>query len=385
MKTPCKRILILVLAFLAALYPIEASASGAAPVGSEARAFLVIEASSLAPVMEKASGEKLPAAGLSRLAALLLICEAFDHGEAEPSVTVTVGEAASRIGGTTAFLRPNERIDAGSLLLAGCMINAGDAIHALAEALFGSAAVDRINARMRQLGVEAVYTDICGRDILLSAAELARIGGALMKSPTYAEYGSKTYELIRHEAAGDTELANPNKLLRQYRGCTGGATGSSERAGYSGFFHAERSGTAFIAVVLGAQNSLDRFQCASALLDLAFSEFRSAAITHTGEAFGKVRVLGSLTGEVEAVAAQDVTVLIGASEGMPEVRAELPETLEAPVKSCGEIGRLVVVGEDGEVLAEAPLVAASGADKDDIFGFLRFVLLGFMRFGHCAG
>ena len=30
-------------------------------LGSEARAFLVLEASSLAPVMEKASGEKLPA------------------------------------------------------------------------------------------------------------------------------------------------------------------------------------------------------------------------------------------------------------------------------------------------------------------------------------
>ena len=209
-------------------------------IGS-ARAALLIDEASGKMLFEANAAEKLPAAGLTRLAALTVICDAFDSGAIAGDTEVSVDETASRIGGTTAFLRAGERMDANSLLLASVMINAGDATHALACAAFGgeSNAVAAINSRLAGIGVSAVYSDICGAGQSLSAMELASIARGLIKNQTYSKYGTKFYERISHEGAGETELANPNKLIKQYSGCLGVGTGSSAEAGYCGVFAAK--------------------------------------------------------------------------------------------------------------------------------------------------
>lgn len=344
-------------------------------------ACLLIDAESGKPLYESDSGEKLPAAGLSRLAALLVISEAFDRGEADKSMVVTVTEKASHIGGTTAFLRPNERMDAEQLLLAAAMINAGDAIHSLACAVFGGEgeSVNRINERMNELGLEGGFADICGTGRLFSAKELASVGAALIKSSTFLEYGTKYYEIIKHEAAGDTELTNPNRLIRSYSGCVGAGTGSSPEAGYCGVLAAKRGDTAFVAVVMGAKNSAARFDLASALLDHGFSAYRSIRIGQAGEVFGVVPVKGSVVREIEAVANADTKLLVRTTKSEYAIEAVLPEELTAPIEAGEEIGSLVIRDPGGEVLAEVPLTAASSAEKASFGDWLRFVLDRFSR------
>lgn len=368
----------LLAAVMAAGLALPSRAKAAADTGS-AKACLLIEASTGKPLFEYNAGEALPAAGLSRLAALLVICEAFDRGEMDKTALVTVGEKASRIGGTTAFLSANEQIDAESLLLAAAMINAGDATHALASAVCGgeNAAVMRINERMAELGVPASFTDILGKDRLFTAAELAKLGSALIASSTFSAYGTKYYEKIRHTGANETELANPNKLLRQYSGCLGVGTGSSQQAGYCGVFAAKRGETVFISVVLGADTGAERFQIGAALLDLGFSSFRSVKVCPAGESFGMLPVAGSLVREVEAVSGEDTVILLKTSGSGYVTETELPPALEAPVEKGDAVGKLIIRDPDGEVLVETGLIAADSAPKAGFIDCFAFFLRAF--------
>ncbi len=344
-------------------------------------AALLIELNTKTVLFEKNADKKLPAAGLSRLPALLVISEAFDAGEIGKDASVTVGGASAGIGGTTAFLREGERIDAGSLLLAAVMINAGDAIHALACAVCGSegAAAGRINARMAELGIDCVYSDICGQDQFFTAKELASLGEALTASDTFSQFGTKYYEMIHHSGAGDTELVNPNKLVRQYPGCIGVATGSSKEAGYCGVFAARRGETAMLAVILGARNSSERFSLASSLLDSGFSAHKAFRVCTEGERFGSVPVKGSLKTEVPAAAAEELGLLLPGAGERCRTEVVLPEYAEAPILEGDVLGMLQVFSSSGELLAEVPLIAAEAAPSAGFGDCFSYILRHFLR------
>lgn len=357
-----------------------AQLAAAVDIGS-AKAALLIDARSGRALFEYNAAEKLSAAGLSRLAALLVCCEAFDGGAISEETAVSVDDTAARIGGTTAFLRAGETSDAGSLLLAAAMINAGDATHALACASFGgeSNAAGAINARLAGLGVSAVYSDICGAGQSFSAVELASIARELIKSRTYLKYSTKYYEHFAHENAGETELANPNKLIKQYSGCMGVGTGSSSEAGYCGVFAAKRGETSYIAVVLGANSGAERFETGRNLLDHGFSAFRSVRISGAGEAFGSIPVKGSLVRSICARTGDDTVLLISTSKKDYTLEAELPKSLEAPVKKGETLGVLTVRGADGEVLAETPLIADEDAPQSVFLDCFMLMLRGYLR------
>lgn len=345
----------------------------------KAASYLLVDANTGTVLFASEPGKKLPAAGLTRLAALLVICESFDAGAVSKDDVVTVSYASSKIGGTTAFLCEGEQMKAGDLLLAAAMINAGDATGALMEHIAGSEATARINQRLESLGVDAGYTDICGAGAEFSAMELACVGSALLKSPTYQQYGTRFYERIAHTGAGETELANPNKLIKQYSGCTGIATGSSKEAGYCGVFAAKRGDTGFIAVVLGADSAADRFTLGRDLLDRGFASFRTSLIGSAGENYGRISVRGSMTDAVNAVSTNDTVLLVKLSDNSYTKETELPEKLDAPIKKGDVIGKLIIKNTDGEIITETPLAADSDAPAAGFIDCIRYALAVFAR------
>ena len=327
----------------------------------EVSAALLAEVGTGRVVYEYNSEEKLPAAGLTRLAALVSVCKGFDEGRLKPGDAVSVSEKAAGIGGTTAFLKAGEQMDAETMLLAAVMINAGDATHSLALAAAGSesAAVQEINACMAGIGVETNFSEICGAGEKLSASELAKIGAALTASESYRKFGTKFYEKIEHNTgAGATELANPNKLVKQYSGCIGVGTGGN---------------TAFIAVVLGAKTSGTRFDCGSALLDYGFASFRSVEINKKGDLFGQVAVNGSMRRSIGAAAESNVILLVSVSDTAYSLNAELAECLEAPITTGDKVGRLIVTDSKGVVLAEVALIADGNAEKAVFADYLKLI------------
>lgn len=352
---------------------------------AEAGAALLAESHTGRILKQSDADKKLPAAGLAKLPALLIICDAFDSGKLNDKTVVSVSDEAAGIKGTTAFLKSGEQMNAYDMMMAAVMINAGDAIYSLACAAAGTArnAAETINERLKSLEISAVYdsADLCGGNIVLSCRDLSKIGRELLKSRTYNRFGTKFYETITHNTgAGPTELANPNKLIRQYSGCTGLATGSSNAAGYCGVFSATRGNTSYICVVMGAADSRTRFRIGSELLDSGFAAYKSISLAKKGDVIGSIRVTGSLIETVDMVIKEDVYALIENSDSQFKTVKELPEYLEAPVDKDGIIGKILYTDSAGNPIGESVVISSSAVPKAGFMDYVKFIIGWWMCF-----
>ena len=248
---------------------------------------LTLEKEPMGAVLTDASGKETlfdlyadvpyDVAGLVKLPAILTLCQAIDEGMIRADAEMTVTMRAAKIGGPTAFLEEGETLRASELIKAAVMISAGDAIMTLGENVYGSENVfiENIHATLRLCGLEKNMTDACGTGMQFTAKELACLGAAAMRSETFQKYCTLYREVLLHADGRETELVNANRLVRSYSGCKGLITGSSGTSTYCGVFAAERSGTGFLAVVIGAASANDRFAAAETMLNYGFSNFVS--------------------------------------------------------------------------------------------------------------
>ena len=95
----------------------------------------------------------------------------------------------------------------------------------------------RTRARLEALDVSAQYTDLNATSTPLCALDIAKLGRLLAQSESFNLYSSLYLDGITHEDDRYTELVNPNRLIRDYPGCTGVSTGSSNTAGHCGVFN----------------------------------------------------------------------------------------------------------------------------------------------------
>ena len=348
----------------------------AGPDLSKAASALLMDADSGRIILEKNADEKVEAAGLKRLPALLMVCDAFDSGTIKGDAEVTVPEKAAGIKGPTAFLSVNERIKAELLLKASVMLTAGDSILSLLNAVFPSesAALESIRKRT---GLE--LSDSMGNGELFTAMEIASVALELAESEAFRKYSSVYTDSLEHENAGTTELTNPNRLVRFYSGCFGLATGSVGASEYSGAFIARRGTTTFLAVLTGMQSSKERFELAAEMLDYGFSSYRTVNICDAGTALGTVEVIGGTENTVEAITGESVSALtpVGSSKVITE--AVLPDEITAPVKEGETIGSMLIKGADGEAIKEVPLYAKNSVDKAKYAYYFKAILTCWLR------
>ncbi|MDD4075520.1 MAG: hypothetical protein PHC80_05455 [Eubacteriales bacterium] len=310
-----------------------------------------------AVLMEQEAQKAVDTAGLMRLPALLCVCEAADRGELELTQRLRVSEAAAAVGGPTAFLTTGEEILAGDLYKSAVMIMAGDAIFALSEAVLSSdeAFVESVNARLAALGVAGRCTDRMGTKTQLSAADVALLGAALSQSGTFLTYSGMYYDTIVHDSGLVTEMASANKLLKSCSGCNGGATGSSDTAGYCGVYMATREGTTYICAVLGAANAKERAQAAKTLLEYAFATFQTEQLARRGEVIvGDVPVENGVENACDLIAAADVRVVLPQNGAYSE-KSDIPVSLTAPVRAGEVLGNVTYLDADGGILAKVEL------------------------------
>lgn len=341
----------------------------------------IAEATSGQLVMEKNSSEKANVAGLTRLPALLLVCELVDEGALEPTTEVTISEAAAAVKGPTAFVEAYEKIAAGELLKAAIMIGAGDAIYALAEAATGSsgAFAEQMNERLAELGVSATYTNITDDGVLLSAAELAAIGREIIRSATFRNYATVYMDEIVHENGSATELVNSNRMIRNSTGCGGVGTGSSDAAGYCGVFWVLRGDTGYICVVTGAQNSNARFTTAQAMVEYAFGAYKTVTLSKTGQILVEnVPVKGGAEMFVSLAARNDNVLLLKQNEEYQEKR-NVPETLYAPLLQTDVVGTLEYTDGDGNLIALVELVPHKEIAQAGLSDFIQMLFLSFLH------
>lgn len=346
---------LVVLSLIFALFPSMASALDEVP--TDAKSYILVEASTGSVLAEKDADKPLPCANVIKTMSLLLFMEAAEQGKLNLSDKVTVSQTAAGKGGTSVFLDADKSYRVGDLLKAVIVCSANDACVALAEYLSGSEEefVKRMNERAAELGMKGTkFINSTGLDAegqVTTARDMALAGCALAKYPLFFKYSTIWMQDFQHEGGRTTQMVNTNRLVRFYEGCDGMRTGSSPSAGYCIVASAKRSGGRFIFVCLGSKSSDTRFDSAKKAFDLAFSNYTSKTIVKKDTVVKTaIPVAKGDKDMVDAYAANDLNVLIPKDkESSVEKKVTVAEELNAPLEAGQIIGKLTVTLDGNEL------------------------------------
>ena len=250
------------------------------PVDVKAKSAVLMDQTTGTVLMRMNENEKLYPASVTKIMSMLLVAEAIDSNTIRLTDEVTASTNASKKGGSQIWLKEGETMTVDELLKATAVYSANDACTALGEYIAGSdeAFVTMMNDRAHELGMKDTHFDNCtGLDDtstthLTTAYDIALMSRELMKHRFIQQYTKIWMDSLRD---GKTELVNTNKLIRFYEGATGLKTGTTSKAGCCISATATRNGTSLIAVVMGADNSKDRFEGAKAMLNWGFANYET--------------------------------------------------------------------------------------------------------------
>ena len=355
-------------------------------LGLTSKSALLMEEDTGTILYEQNSHEALPPASVTKVMTLLLIYEGERDGKFDWTDTVQVSEHAASMGGSQVFLEEGETQTAADMTKSIAIASANDAAVAMAEFLAGSeeAFVQKMNERAKELGMEDTnFVNACGLDTeghVSSAYDIALMSRELMENfPEIKEYTTTWQDSIVHKTRRGEEtfgLTNTNKLIQWYDGATGLKTGSTGNALYCLSGTAERDGMGLIAVVMAAPDYKVRFREVMQLLDYGFANYAIEKGREKGYAMGEVPVEKGMTDTVEAVVAEEISVLVPkGKEAQWETKTELLTAVSAPVEAGTKVGELVYL-RDGEEVGRVELTAGENVAKANVDTMLRRMLAG---------
>ncbi|MFR7987274.1 MAG: D-alanyl-D-alanine carboxypeptidase family protein [Anaerotignum lactatifermentans] len=355
-------------------------------LGLTSKSALLMEEDTGTILYEQNSHEALPPASVTKVMTLLLIYEGERDGKFDWTDTVQVSEHAASMGGSQVFLEEGETQTAVDMTKSIAIASANDAAVAMAEFLAGSeeAFVQKMNERAKELGMEDTnFVNACGLDTeghVSSAYDIALMSRELMENfPEIKEYTTTWQDSIIHKTRRGEEtfgLTNTNKLIQWYDGATGLKTGSTGNALYCLSGTAERDGMGLIAVVMAAPDYKVRFREVMQLLDYGFANYAIEKGREKGYAMGEVPVEKGMTDTVEAVVAEEISVLVPkGKEAQWETKTELLPAVSAPVEAGTKVGELVYL-RDGEEVGRVELTAGENVEKANVDTMLRRMLAG---------
>lgn len=352
-----KRLLILVLIVSLVSIPVQA-----APAELPVKSALLMDAATGQILYEQNIHQRLAPASVTKVMTMLLIMEAIDSGKIQWEDMVTTSEAAAAKGGSQIYLKVGEQMSVTDMVKSIAVSSANDAACAMAEHLQGSeeAFVQIMNRRAGELGMSDTHFVNCtGLDDdpaaaghLTSAHDIALMSRELLVNhPKIMEYTTIWMDTIR---GGTFGLSNTNKLVRFYPGATGLKTGFTQGAGYCLSASAQREGLHLIAVVLGAENSAQRFSACKQLLDWGFANY---ALVQPEIAHAQVPVLLGTADYVKAIPMEQPQLLVEKQQ-QPSVTTELSleEEVNAPVSAGQRLGTLTIRAGD-QILRQIPMMA----------------------------
>ncbi len=340
----------------------SAFAQDGLPVDIKAKAAVLMDASTGKILVKYNENQKLYPASVTKIMPLLLVVEAIDSKKISLNDRVTVSANAASKGGSQIWLKEGEQMTVDDLLKSTAVYSANDACTALGEYIAGSdeAFVSLLNERASQLGMTNTHFENCtGLDDttenhLTTALDVAKMSRELLKHEMIINYTTIWMDSVRD---GETELVNTNKLVRFFEGTTGLKTGTTSKAGCCVSASAKRNGTHLIAVVMGSENSSDRFETAKALLNWGFSNYSTVTPVIDSSLIPAVTVINGVKSELMPVIPQPESVLIPkGKEGEIKQTIDLAVDVAAPVEK-GQILGSVIFKIGNETLGEYKLTA----------------------------
>jgi len=360
----------LALSLLSLVLPARAALPVPPPPRIEARAWLLIDATSGRPLAEKNADAKVEPASLTKLMTAYLAFSALKEGRLKLEQTLPVSEKAWRAEGSRMFLDPRRpaRVDD---LLKGVIVQSGnDACIVLAEAIAGSEEgfASMMNQTARRLGMTGTHfvnsTGLPHPQHLSTARDLAKLASALIRD--FPEH-YKLYSLREFKYNGITQ-PNRNRLLFMDPSVDGVKTGHTESAGHCLIASAQRERRRLLSVVLGAGSDSARAMESQKLLNYGFQFFETVKLYPANQAVANLRIYKGKDSQVKAGFLGDfhVTVPRGSARNI-QAQTVTQQPLLAPVRRGQRLGALRV-SVDGQPLGEYPLLALEDVAVAGILG-----------------
>ena len=214
-------------------------------------------------------------ASMTKMLAVYVIYDAIKAGEISLETTAKISSGVSSFSYNREYsnvpLPKDALVKIDNLLDVVIVVSACAATDALGEALCGDKAafVKRMNEKVAQLGIDAVFYDSYGGSANNSItprgmAELSR--SLIMDHPEVLKKSQQKTITFR-----DLKYNNTNPLLGQYSGLDGLKTGSTNAAGNCFVGTAEKDGRRIISVTMGSVSSQARSSDSRILLDYGFT------------------------------------------------------------------------------------------------------------------
>ncbi len=353
-------LILLVLLMLAGSMPVR---SHAVELEISGKSAVLMDVATGTVLYEQNAHEPLAPASVTKVMTMLLIMEAVDSGKIRWEDQVTASEAAAAKGGSQIYLKVGESMSVSDMVKSIAVSSANDCACAMAEHIAGSesAFVQLMNSRAKELGMNdtnfvnctGLDDDVNAKDHRTPAYDIALMSRELLKNhPDIKKFTTIWMDTVRDGAFG---LANTNKMVRFYSGCTGLKTGFTSGAGYCLSASAQRDGMELIAVVMGSQTSQERFAACKSMLDYGFANY--ALYTPALQEGASVPVTLGTQPSVAAVPGETTDLLIPkGQQGSVQTDISLDPSVAAPVNQGQKLGTMTVRCGD-QVLAQIPLVA----------------------------
>ena len=345
-----------------------------------AKSAIVVDAGSGEVLLSKSIDKKLPIASMVKLMTVLLTLENIDNGVLSLDQKITVSKNAAGMGGSQVFLDAGSDYSIEDLLKSTIVASANDASVALAETIAGSEQefVNKMNSRASELGMNntnyANATGLPAVDGYSCAEDVAKLLREVLKHNLYYKYSTIWMEDLVHPSGRITGLTNTNKLIRYYKGCDAGKTGSTSEAGYCIAASANKNDMRIITVVIGAESGAKRFSESASLLDWAYANYENKKIFTQGQELEPITVEKSKVKEITPILEEGYSVVTKkGTESNITTKVDFNDNLSAPIKKGEKIGTAYVL-KDNVVLKEINILSSCDANKISYFEALKEVL-----------
>ena len=377
---------ILCLLIILSLCPLGAMADDAVPPLA-AESYILINADNGEILHESNSKEQRPPASVTKMMTLLLAVEAVENGLLDLEEMVEVSRKAAYTGGSTMYLKVDEKISFNDLLYGLALVSGNDASVAVAETVCGSLEqfVAAMNNRAGQLGMKNThFVNANGlRDVehYTTAADLALLAQECVQHPLFIQICRTQEYAVRLDTSKPTVLKNTNGLLGNYAGLEGIKTGwIGEDSGYCLAATAVRDDVRLVSIVLGAKTREDSFTVSEQLLDFGFSQFLFANILNEYTSIAELKVRDGDRRKVNVGTDTTIDCLIDKNhlDGIETIYS-LNRELTAPLQAGEVVGSLAVINtyKDDKVIETHDLIILEDVAEGNFVQKIFYRLLNF--------
>lgn len=329
--------------------------ASAEEVNGDYKAYYTIDAKSGYVVDGYEIDRKLPIASMVKIMTALLSFEGVRDGKISLDQNVTVSDTASGMGGSQMFIEEGDEYTISQLLKGIIVVSANDACVQLAEVLCGSEEnfVVEMNKKAQILGMKNTKfvncTGLPKEGQYSTAQDVSIMLRELIKFPQYHEFAKIWIEDFNHPDGRITQFVNTNKLIRFYKGCTGGKTGFTNEAGFCLAASAMKGDTEIISVVIGSSSSKSRFSLVSKQFDNAFANYETRNVLDNETLIKEVEVIGGKSQFVEVRPEKPYYAFVKkGSKNEYEISVEMYDSVKAPVKQNDVLGSVRIKDGKGE-------------------------------------